>query len=128
MAGFAGAAGAADGAALAGAAAAGAAAGASLVAFVFLSSEAVSSSEAAALRVFGAIVDVVSWEVLRLSRRGISDELKPHRDPGSTKWREFSCSSMCQAPKIFLASDVDATVERVAAGSHALHGLSLIHI
>ena len=32
---------------------------------------------------------------------------------------------MCQAPKIFLASDVDATVERVAAGSHAWAALGV---
>ena len=69
---FAGTAGAADGAALAGAAAAGAAAGASLVAFVFLSSEAVSSSEAAALRVLGAMSTCEPGEVALLARRGIS--------------------------------------------------------
>ena len=32
---------------------------------------------------------------------------------------------MCQAPKLFLASDVEATVERVAAGSHAWAALGV---
>ena len=38
---------------------------------------------------------------------------------------KFLGAAMCQAPKLFLASDVEATVERVAAGSHAWAALGV---
>ena len=57
------------------------------------------------------------------SRRGICDELK--EDQVFEKFLVQCSPAMCQAPKIFLASDVDATVERVAAGSHAWAALGV---
>ena len=98
----------------------GAAAGASLLAFVFLGSEAVGSSEAAALRVLGAM-STCERKVALLASRHLA--IWGYGDPGSSG--EKFLGAMCQAPKIFLASDVDATVERVAAGSHAWAALGV---